>query len=476
MPPTASPRSAAQPRAALTIAALATAQLMLVLDVTVVNVALPDIGADLGLSRTALTWVMTIYTTLFGGLVLAGGKTADRLGARRVLVVGLIVFIAASLVSALAGDATTLLAGRAAQGVGAALVSPAALAVLLGSISPAGRGRALAVWGLLSAAGTALGVSAGGVLTSTLGWEWIFAINVPIGIVVLATLPSTTRPIPGSPARTDLPGTVLLTGGTGLIVYGLINAGSEGWSATTTLLALGGGALLWAVYAVVERRTDEPILRLSLLRDRPVAGGAFLMIVATGLMVGNFFLGSFTLQRGYGDDELQVGLELLPAAVGVAAGAHAAGRLLDLAAPRVVAFAGLLIAALGETLAATVEGSRPALVGGLAVAALGIGAVFVTAFRSALASAGPTDGGLRSAVVNTAHELGGAFGVALLSTVAAAALMATRPSPSDFSVAYAGSAWAALTAALVALVLVPATRPASSADPSAHTHAHAHHH
>jgi len=474
MTQTASATSAARPRAPLTIATLATAQLMLVLDVTVVNVALPDIGTDLGLGRSALTWVMTIYTTLFGGLVLAGGKTADRLGARRVLVVGLVVFIAASLVSALASNAATLLAGRAAQGVGAALVSPAALAVLLGSISPAGRGRALAVWGLLSAAGTALGVSAGGVLTSTVGWEWIFAINVPIGIAVLAALPIATRPIPGSPARTDIPGTLLLTGGTGLTVYGLINAGSDGWSATTTLLALGAGVLLWAVYALVERRTAEPILRLSLLRDRPVAGGAFLMIVATGLMVGNFFLGSFTLQRGYGDGALQVGLELLPAALGVAVGAHAAGGLLDRVAPRFVAFGGLAIAALGEALAALGASSRPALVGGLALAALGIGAVFVTAFRSALASAGPADGGLRSAVVNTAHELGGAFGVALLSTVAAAALMATRPRPGDFSVAYAGAAWAALAAALIALVLVPATRPTPTTGAAHREHAHRH--
>ncbi|KNX38675.1 MFS transporter [Luteipulveratus halotolerans] len=445
-------------RPAYVVATLANAQLMLVLDVTVVNVALPDIGSELGLDRSAVTWVMTLYTTLFGGLALAGGKAADRLGARRVLAAGLALFVAASLLCALAAGPAVLLTGRALQGAAAALVSPAALAVLLGSVPSGARGRALAVWGTLSAVGTALGVSAGGIVTAALGWEWIFAINVPIGLAVLALLPVLTRAVPGTAARPDLPGTALLTLGTALLVLGVVRAGDDGWTSVGALGPVVGGIALWLAYAAVERVTPEPMLRLSLLRDPPVAAGAFLMIVATGLMVGNFFVGSFTLQRAYGDGPLRVGLEFLAPAVGVGLGAQLAGRLLDRVSPRVVAVPGLLLAGAGEGLAAVVDGSRLALVVGLAVAAVGIGAVFVTAFRSALSSAGPTDGGLRSAVVGTAHELGGAFGVAALSTVAAVALTAAHPVASDFTPAYAWAALAALASAAVAAVLVPARR------------------
>ena len=445
-------------RQALTIAVLACAQLMLVLDVTVVNVALPDIGTSLGLGRTALTWVMTIYTTLFGGLVLAGGKAADLLGARRTLVAGLAVFVLASLASALARDSTVLLLGRAVQGVGAALLSPSALAVLLSTVSGAARGRALAVWGSLSAIGSAVGVSLGGVVTSALGWEWIFAINVPIGLAILIAIPALTSKVDANPARPDLPGAALVTAGTALVVYGLVNAGNAGWAAGPTLGALAAGVLIWAVFAVVERRTAAPMLRVSLLREPSVVGGAFLMIVATGLMIGNFFLGSFALQRAYGDGPLRVGLEFLPVAVGVGLGAQLAGRLLQRLPARVVATAGLALAAGGEAAATIVDGGRVALVLGLTVAAFGIGAVFVTAFTSALSSASPDDGGLRSAIVSTAHEIGGAFGVAVLSSLAAGALAAVSPEPADFSATFGIAAIASAVAALVALVLVPATR------------------
>jgi len=449
----ATPKMAA--RQGLAIVVLAAIQLMLVLDVTVVNVALPEIASGLDLSRATSTWVMTIYTTLFGGFVLAGGKTADLLGARRVLVLGLSLFLLASLVSAVAQHGATLLAGRGLQGIGAALSSPSALSVLLGSVSKNGRGRAIAVWGSLSAVGTALGVSLGGLVTSALGWEWIFAINLPIGLIVLAALPVVTRPVAGTPSRPDLLGAALVTAGTAAVVYGLVRAGSADRSSSGTLAAILGGLVLWLAFAAVERRVEQPMLRLSLLREPSVRAGAFLMIVATGLMVGNFFIGSFTLQRAYGDSALRVGLEFLPVAIGVGVGAQLAGQLLDRLPARLVAIAGLGLAAIGEGLAAGGDGRRTTLIVGLALAALGIGAVFVTAFRTALATAGPTDGGLRSALVATAHELGGAFGVAVLSTLAATALTTARPGPGDFSTAYTTAAITAAVAVLVAAALVP---------------------
>ncbi|HEU4947411.1 MAG TPA: MFS transporter [Kribbella sp.] len=445
-------------RQALAVAVLACAQLMLVLDVTVVNVALPDIATSLDLGRTATTWVMTAYTTLFGGLVLVGGRAADLFGARRVLVAGLVLFTGASLACALAPGATVLLAGRGAQGVGAALLSPAALAVLLAQVSGAARRRALTVWGSLSAVGTAVGVSLGGILTSTLGWQWIFAINIPIGAAILIALPLVTSRVAGSPARLDLPGAALVTGGTALVVYGLVGAGNVGWSDRLTVGSLAAGVALWILFGVVESRGRQPMLRVSLLRERPVVAGAFLMIVATGLMVGNFFVGSFALQRAYGDGPLRVGLEFLPVAVGVALGAHLAGHLLERVPARWVATTGLCLAAAGEGAVVLLGDGRAILVGGLALSALGIGAVFVTAFTSALATASAAEGGLRSAVVSTAHELGGAFGVALLSTIAGSVLVAAHPLPGDFSTTFGVAALIAAVAAVLAAVIVPAVR------------------
>jgi EmrB/QacA subfamily drug resistance transporter len=439
------------------VAVLATAQLMLVLDVTVVNVALPRIGADLHLGRTAVTWVMTIYTTLFGGLVLLGGKAADLLGARRVLIAGLALFTVSSLVCALAGNAGTLLTGRAAQGVGAALLSPAALTVLLAQVDERARGRALAVWGSLSAVGTTLGVSVGGVVASGLGWEWIFAINVPIGIFLLIAIPLLTTRVAGTPAHLDVPGALLVTAGMAFLVYGLVSAGNAGWTAPRTVAGLAVGAALWGGFVLVERRVSRPMLKISLLSEPPIAAGSLLMIVATGLMVGNFFLGSFTLQRAYGSGALAVGLGFLPVAVAVAAGARIAGRLLRRVPARWVATLGLGLAAVGEGGAALEQG-RAVLITGLAVAAFGIGTVFVTAFTAGLATAGPQDRGLRSAVISTAHELGGAFGVAGLSSLAGSALAARHPAPGDFSSTFLTAAAVAAVTAVLAAVLVPAVR------------------
>ena len=443
---------------------LAAAQLMLVLDVTVVNVALPDISASLGLDRATIPWVMTAYTLAFGGLMLLGGRIADIAGPRRVMLIGLSVFTASSLTCALAVNSTMLLAGRAAQGVGAAMFSPAALALVTATFTGSSRARALAVWGTLSAAGTAFGVTIGGFLTTTLGWQWIFAINIPIGVLILVTLPFI---VAAPPARADaggldVPGAALVTAGTGAVIYGLVNAGSHGWTATSTLVALGAGVLLWAAFALVERASREPLLRIGLLRDRPVAAGAFLMLVATALMVGEFFIGSFVLQRAYGHSAVTVGLAFLPVGIAVGAGAHVAGGLLTRISARVVATAGLVVAAVGQAIAAE-SGNEATLVIGLAVAAFGTGAVFVTAFTAALAAAEPAVAGLRSAIVNTFHELGGAFGVAVLSTVAGTALAAVRPDAGDFSTAYAVAAGVAAGAAVVAFVLVPAViRPAGA--------------
>jgi MFS family permease len=442
------------------LAVLACAQLMLVLDVTVVNVALPDTGAALHLQRGELPWVMTIYTVFFGGLMLPGGRIAGLIGARRVTLGGLALFTAASLLCGLSGDAATLLAGRALQGLGAALMSPAALAAVMTLFAGPARGKAPGVWPAPAGAGSALGVIPGGVLTSEAGWRRVFAINVPIGAALLAAIPlaAPARPPPGAAERgLDVPGAVLVTAGTAAAIYGLINAGSHGWAAASTVLPLVPAGAVWAAFALPGRRARRPLLAVGLLARRPVLAGRFLMLAATGLLAGGFFLGSFALQHAHGYSALHAGLVFLPVAVATIAGAQAGTWLLTRLSARTVAAAGLALAAAGYALAA--RWPQPAVMAtGLSIAALGTGAAFVTAFTASLTDAAPAEGGLRSALVNTFHELGGAAGVAVLSSAAGAGLITAHLGSHDFARAFAVGAVCAVASLAIAVALVPAVR------------------
>jgi EmrB/QacA subfamily drug resistance transporter len=449
-------RSGPSPWAALAL--LASAQLMLILDVTVVNVALPDIGAALHLHRSELPWVMTIYTLFFGGLMLLGGRIADLFGPRRLTLIGLALFTGSSLLCALSQDAAILLAGRSLQGLSAALMSPAALATVMGLFPGAGRGKALGTWSALAGVGSALGVILGGVLTSEAGWRWVFAINVPIGIALLVAIPlavpARQQPGAGEPGL-DIPGAVLVTAGTGAVIYGLVNVGSHGWAAASTVLPLVLAAAIWAAFAMAERRARRPLLTVGLLAQRTVLAGAFLMLAATGLLVGGFFTGSFALQRLHHYDALHVGLAFLPTALATIAGAQAGSRVLARVNARVVAVTGLALAAAGYAIAAW--WTQPAAtVTGLAVAALGIGAAFVTAFTASLTGAQPAQAGLRSALVSTFHELGGAVGVAVLSSAAGAGLVTAHLTSHDFTHAFTVGAVCGAASVAIAAVLVPA--------------------
>jgi EmrB/QacA subfamily drug resistance transporter len=465
-PDTASPTR----RQWVSLALLATAQLMLVLDVTVVNVALPQIGLDLGLDRAALPWVLTIYTLAFGGLMLLGGRVSDIVGSRRMVLVGLAVFTASSLMCGLAQGATSLLVGRAAQGVGAALLSPAALGLVMKVFRGPQRARAIGVWAALSGVGSALGVVLGGVLTSEAGWRWVFAINVPIGLALLVAVPIVVpADLPESTAgrALDLPGALLVTCGTSAAIYGLINAGSHGWTSVATVTTLVLAGTLWAGFAVVERASRHPLLRLELLRHRGVSSGALLMVSATGLLVGGFFLGSFALQYLHGLSAVEVGMAFLPVAAATVAGAHTASNALTRISARRVGAVGLTLAAIGYGLM-TQTAHAWTLVVGLAVAALGIGATFVTAFTSSLAGARAGEAGLRSAIVNTFHELGGAFGVAALSTAAGSGLVAGQLDPAGFHRAFVVGCVAALASVLATVVLVPSVTRSAESGPHGH--------
>jgi EmrB/QacA subfamily drug resistance transporter len=436
---------------------LSVAQFMLVLDVTVVNVALPDIGVDLALHRAVLPWVLTAYTLAFGGLMLLGGRAADMFGARRVLLSGLATFVVASLVSGLAADAQMLLAGRVAQGIGAALMSPAALSVVGTTFAGKQRATALGVWAAIGGAGSALGVILGGLLTSGPGWRWVFFINVPTGLTLLALLPillPANRLHRSGRGPVDVAGALSVTLATGAMIYGLVNAGGHGWSAVSTLVPLAVAVLLYGVFVVVERVAAAPLVPLRVLTRRPVVAGALLMLVATGLLVGAFFLGSFYLQRLHGYSAAGTGLAFLPIALGTIIGAHSGSRAVTKVDRRVLAAGSLAIIAAGCGLAAA-AGGPVSLVAGLSVAAIGVGAAMVTAVTAALTAVTPSEAGARSGVVNTFHELGGALGVAVLSTVAASDVTG-EISTTGVSLAFTVGAAVAVAAAPLSTLVVPA--------------------
>ncbi|WOX23417.1 DHA2 family efflux MFS transporter permease subunit [Streptomyces solicathayae] len=458
------------PRRWTALALICTAQFMLILDVTVVNVALPTMAADLGLGRSALTWAVTAYTLCFGGLMLLGGRLADGLGARRTLLAGLALFTAASLACGLAPDAATLLTGRIAQGVGAALLSPAALSLVTTGFHGAERTKALGVWAAIGGTGSAVGVLLGGALADGPGWRWVFYVNVPVGLALLAALPAVVRArAPQPPRGLDVPGALLVTTATGALVYGLVRAGDAGWTSPSTLLPLLGALLLYGVFAAVERASRAPLMDPRMFTRRPVVAGSLLMLVATALLISFFFLGSVQLQHLYGYDALRTGLVFLPVAVTTAVGAHLAARLVGSLGSRPCAAAGLTIAALGcAPLPFFTAESDPwtTLLPALSVAALGLGAVFVTATTTALGMTAPHEAGLASGIINTFHEVGGSIGVAVVSTIAGSSI--TTGTLAGYRAAFITCALTAAATALLVPLLVPPGRPRTTGGPHAH--------
>jgi EmrB/QacA subfamily drug resistance transporter len=419
---------------------LGVAQLMLILDVTVVTSALPNIAADLGLGRQQLTWVVSGYTLAFGGLLLLGGRAADLFGARRLVVLGLGVFAGASLLAGLAPTGWALLAGRVTQGLAAAFLSPSALSLVVRTFDGAERDRALGIWSALGGGGAALGVLLGGLLTAGPGWSWVFFVNVPVGVLLALSLHRVLPPdvVDQSPGRLDLPGAALVTAATGTLIYALIQAGDRGWTSAATGLLAAAAAALYLAFVARVRRAAHPLMDLALLIRRPVAVGTLLVLVATALMITVFFLGSFYFQRHLRYDALRTGLLFLPVALATMAGATIAGRVLARLGPRLLGAAGLVVGGIGMGVAAAADGPA-ALVAGVGVAAAGTGAVFVVASATALGQVGPHEAGLASGIVSTFHEFGASLGAAVVSSIAAASLAGTSAAgvPRGFATAAA---------------------------------------
>jgi EmrB/QacA subfamily drug resistance transporter len=457
---------AAGPRRWRVLGVLAVAQFMLILDVTVVAIALPHIGTDLGLQRETLTWVVSAYTLMFGGMMLLGGRAADLFGSRRVVLTGLLVFTAASLASGLANGAELLIGGRVAQGIGAAMLSPAALSVVTKTFAGEERNKALGIWSAIGGGGSAIGVLLGGVLTAGPGWQWVFYVNVPIGVVVFAVLVRilpADRPSEGG-GRLDVPGAILVTAGTGTAIYALINAGDRGWLSAATLGTLAGAVVLYAVFAWLQGVVRSPLMDLRILTRRSVAAGTFLILVATALMIAIFFLGSFYLQHLLGYGALRTGLLFLPIAIATIVGAQVSGHVIGKVGARPVAMIGLTIAALGTAVPAIWEGAAMVVIG-TSIATSGIGAAFVAASTTTFAQVDHREAGLASGILSTFHEFGAALGVAIVSSIAAASLAGVVST--GFSRGFTFAAVTAAVAAVLALVVVPVAKSSSGA-----VHAH----
>jgi EmrB/QacA subfamily drug resistance transporter len=416
------------------------AQLMVVLDATIANIALPYIQADLAISSANLSWVVTGYALAFGSLLLLGGRLADLFGRRRIFMVGLVIFAVASLLGGLATNEPLLLAARGLQGLGAALASPAALA-LITTTFPAGpaRNRAFAVYAAMSGAGAAVGLILGGWLTGTSpeilgvvvdGWRLTFLINVPIGIVAALLSPRFLNESESHPGELDLPGAITGTLGLLGVVYGLSRAGSEGWSDTYTVASLVAGGVLLVVFGLIESRVAHPLLPFRIFTSRTRAASFVAMFLAPAAMFAMFFFLSQYIQNVMGYTPLEAGVAFLPFTVGIVVGAGLASNLVNRINPRLISGVGTLLAAgalfgfsrlpydtsfpVRELTGTYVSDLLPYII----LMAFGMGLTFVPVTLTAVHHLRTEDSGIGSGVLNTAQQVGGALGLAVLATVA----------------------------------------------------------
>ncbi|WP_236003306.1 MFS transporter [Nonomuraea antri] len=414
-----------QARTGVVLAAVAVVQFMVSLDLSVVNVGLPEIAAGLGFGAVGLTWVIHAYALTFGGLLLLGGKAADRYGRRPVLLAGLVLFGLASLAGGFAVEPGHLVAARALQGVGAAALAPAALA-LLATTFPAGRARvrAFGVWSATNAAGAALGVLIGGLLTEYAGWRWVMFVNVPMAAVALALawrgVPARPAPAPGR--RPDVVGAVLATAGMSLLVFGIVRTEQYAWTSSVTLATLGGAVALLAAFVLVERTTTrEPLIRLGLFANRSVVGANVYSLLSGAAMAASFYFLSLYLQRVLGNGPALAGLQFLPVALGVIAGSVLAVKLGYRFAPRTLLVAGGLVTASGMAWFGMISpdgGFVTDILGPSIVAGIGFGIGLGPLVALATTGVAAHESGTASGLLNSSRQLGAALGLAALGSAA----------------------------------------------------------
>jgi EmrB/QacA subfamily drug resistance transporter len=424
--PPVAPRSGGRDRA-VALALVLGAQLMIILDMTVVNVALPSVARDLHFSPTGLSWVLNAYTLPFGGLLLLGGRAGDILGRRRVFVFGLLLFSAASLLGGFATSHWWLLTARAVQGVGGAVIAPTALALITANFPEGGeRNRAFGVYAAMAGGGSAVGLLLGGILTTYASWRWVLFVNVPIGIVVAAAAPRVLAESPRRPGRIDVAGAVTGTGGVALLVYGLSKAatGPDGvshWGDAQVLASLAASIVLLVSFVLIERRSSRPLLPMRVLADRSRSGAYLMMLCIGTALFGLFFFLTLFMQNVLGYSSIRAGIAYLPFAIGVVAASALASRLVARIGARPLILAGAAAVAGGTFWFSRLtehSGYAGQLLGPTLVTACGLGLVFVPLSLVALHNVAEQDSGVASSLLNTGQQVGGAIGLALLGTVA----------------------------------------------------------
>jgi len=444
----------------LVLSLVCMAQFMVILDATIVNVALPSIQTDLEMSDGDLQWIVNSYTLVFGGFLLLGGRAGDLIGRKRIFLVGVVVFTAASLLNGLAPTSEALIIFRGLQGLGAALVAPAALSIITTTFAEgAERTKAMGVWAAIAVGGGAVGLVLGGVLTTTLSWPWIFYVNVPVGIAVFI---ASLRYVPESKDEHehksfDLAGAVTVTAGLLVLVYGIVKAQENGWTSLRTGGFFAAAIALLAAFVIIERRSAEPLVRLSIFRVRTVRAANIVMFLVAAGLFAMFYFNTLYLQRVLGYSALEAGLAFLPFTAGIIIGAGLSQKLVASLGARSVPLIGMPMAIAGLLLFTRLQpdGSYIAdLFPGIMLASIGMGLTFVPITLIATSGIPADDAGLASGLYNTSQQIGGALGLAILATLSVNATEDTllglgrEPQPADqaqalvdgFHVAYLGSA------------------------------------
>ncbi|MFJ3228492.1 MFS transporter [Streptomyces sp. NPDC086783] len=414
----------ADPRRWWALVVIALAQLMVVLDATIVNIALPSAQSDLHISDGDRQWVVTAYTLAFGGLLLLGGRIADLVGRKRTFVIGLIGFAAASALGGAATGSAMLFGARALQGAFAALLAPSALSLLTTTFTdPKERGKAFGIYGALAGSGSAIGFIAGGLLTEYLDWRWCLYVNIPIAVLAVAGAFALLHDRPGRPgARLDVPGAVLGCGGLVAIVYGFSEAQPRGWTDPLVLGLFAAGIALLVAFVWWQARAHQPLLPLHIVKDRNRAGCFLTMGLAVIGLFGLFLFLTYYLQGVLGYSPVKAGLSFLPLTAAIIVGStQISARLMNRLAPRMLMVPGMVLASAGMVLLTRLEvGSSYAshLLPAMLLMGLGMGLTFMPVFATATAGVAPHDAGVTSATVNTAQQVGGSIGTALLNTIA----------------------------------------------------------
>lgn len=461
----------------LVLAVVCVAQFMVVLDVSIVNVALPNMQRDLGLTENGLQWIINAYTLTFAGFLLLGGRAADLYGRRKLFLIGLLLFSAFSLAGGFAQSGGQLIGFRAAQGLGGAVLSPATLTILTTTFTePRARTRALGMWSAVAAAGGATGVLAGGVLTDLLSWRWILFINVPIGVLTAAAarLVLVESKVEGERPVLDWAGAVAITGGLSLLVYGIVSTDEHGWGDVRVLFPILLGAALVAAFVAIEARHRAPLAPLRLFRSRTLVGANLIMVLLGSMMFGVFFFLSQYTQDVLGWSPLKTGFAFLPMPVAIIIGTQLATRTVAKVGPKFLLALGPLFSTVGLVWLAqlTTHSSYLWHLGAPgALVTFGIGLCFVPVTMAATGGVPSRDAGLASGLINTTRQIGGSVGLAVLATIAASraahlgrAHSALFDQTSGYNRAYLVAAAFALAASLIAMVVLPSrVRPPAMA-------------